>query len=89
MRDCFVSAFGGIKNGILYSKEVEAYLSARFLIADRVRPVIGCQFAQLDHKILELGTAGHIPFRARTEHHKSYCTDAYVTRSAKWIHVPA
>ena len=89
MYDYFVSVFGGIKNGILYSKEVEAYLSGRFLIADRVRPMIRCQCAQLDHKISELGAAADIPFRARTEHYKSYCTDAYPARSAKWIHVRA
>ena len=89
MYDYFVSVFGGIKNGILYSKEVEAYLSGRFLIADRVRPVIRRHFTQLDHQISELGAAADIPFRARTEHHKSYCTDAYPARSAKWIHVRA
>ena len=55
----------------MYSQELEAYLGAGFLIADRVRSVIRRQFAQLDHNVPKFGAGTDISFRTNTYDNKN------------------
>src|SRR5437667_4808001 len=66
-RRCYIALWaGGTKDFVLYSQELEAYLGAGLLIADRVRSVIRRQFAQLDHNVPKFGAGTDISFRTNT-----------------------